>query len=72
MIKLGKDLKVGDIIEVWWSPKRDIITKLTDYNGPLNYCLNIGGKARLASFEINKTGMTIEPNARFEVLNSIK
>lgn len=63
--KLGKQLKVGDTIEVWWGNGRDTITRLLPYNGPLAYIWAEHGGARLADFALNKTGMTIEPHMRF-------
>ena len=63
--KLGKELKVGDTIEVWWG--RDRITALRPYNGPLAHLWADQGGARLADFALNKTGMTIEPHMRFDV-----
>jgi hypothetical protein len=60
---LGKHLKVGDVIEVWWQPGRDRITNLKPYKGSLSHIWN--GEARLASFAISKIGMTIEPDAPY-------
>lgn len=54
---LGRDLKVGDTIEVWWSPRRDTILSLRPYTGRLT-CFKAG--AKLAEFALNQTGMTIE------------
>lgn len=59
---LGKDLKVGDTIRVWWNPDNvedpvDTIIKLRKYPSLLSDFLLI---SRAASFEKNKTGMTIE------------
>jgi len=65
--KLGKDLKVGDTIGVWWSGGRDRITRLTPYRGPLEYLWENDGGARIADFAVNRTGMTIEPGEVFEV-----
>lgn len=65
MIVEGKDLKVGDTIEVWWTPNRDTITALRPYTGPLE-CL---AGAQLADFALNRTGMTIEATHDFNVLN---
>lgn len=53
----GGDLKPGDFIEVWWSPRRDMITHFEAYKGPLAYLWPKG--ARIAYFGICKTGMTI-------------
>lgn len=57
-----EELQVGDVIEVWWKPGRDIITTLRLYRGPLR-CL---GRALLAEFAINRMGMTLEENGTFE------
>ena len=59
---LGKDLKVGDVIEVWWG--RDRIVGMVPYTGPLS-CLQ---GSMIASFALNNTGMTIEPNMIFTIL----
>lgn len=54
----GRDLRVGDTIEVWWQPNRDTITGLRPYKGPLAHIWQEG--AMLADFAILKTGMTID------------
>ncbi|WKZ86250.1 hypothetical protein N5B55_04690 [Ralstonia pickettii] len=64
--KRGRDLEAGDVIEVWWKPRRDIITALRPYNGPIE-CLRGGF---LADFAINRVGMTIEPDALYRVVAS--
>ena len=51
----GKDLRVGDTIDVWWKPGRDTITELRPYVGP--YASFI---CSVAYFAINKVGMSIE------------
>jgi len=65
---LGRDLRVGDTIEVWWQPGRDTITSLYPYKGPLFFHWQYEGGARVAKFGINKTGMTIEPQVWFTVV----
>lgn len=65
---LGASLKVGDTIAVWWKPGRDTITELKPYAGPLAHLWK--GKARIASFAILTTGMTIDPNERFQRIAS--
>ena len=70
MRKLGKHLKVGDTIEVWWRPGRDTILAVDAYDGPLAYVWEAQGGARLAAFAINRSGMTIEPGERFIVVAS--
>jgi hypothetical protein len=62
----GSELKVGDTIEVWWSMKRDTITALKPYKGPLEYLWPEG--ARSAKFAVSTLGMTIEPHAAFTVV----
>src|SRR5713226_6030876 len=66
----GKQLRIGDTIEVWWGNGRDTLTALRPYNGPLSHLWNryVGG-ARLADFAISKVGMTIEPQVMFNVLH---
>lgn len=54
----GSDLKVGDMIEVWWHPNRDIITKLEPYKGPLAQMFPNG--AQLAEFFSLRVGMTVD------------
>ena len=63
----GSELKPGDTIEVWWAPNRDQITDLKPYTGV--YRDGILKGAQLASFALNKTGMTIEAGALFTRLN---
>lgn len=63
---LGAQLKVGDTIEIWWGSGRDTIVSLEPYCGSLTHLW--GGKARIASFANLKTGMTIDPNERFQLI----
>lgn len=56
-IVLGKELKIGDVIETWWAPNRDTILSLETYIGPLT-CFPEG--AQIAGFAMNASGMTIE------------
>ncbi len=60
----GRDLRVGDVIEVWWAPRSDRITKLVPYTGSIK---GLEG-AQLADFAVNNTGMTIEAGMVFDVL----
>lgn len=64
--KLGRNLKVGDTIKTWWTPGRDTITGLTPYTGKLAHIW--GGRAKIASFALLKTGMTIDPDDHYEVV----
>lgn len=54
----GRDLKVGDVIEVWWKPGLDRITRLRPYEGPLTNLFPHG--AQIASFALLRVGMTID------------
>jgi hypothetical protein len=60
---LGSELRVGDVIDVWWAPNRDCITQLRPYNGPIK---ELAG-AQLADFAINRIGMTIEAGVLYRV-----
>ena len=64
--KDGRDLREGDTIETWWRPGRDTITRLRPYRGP--YEQGICKDARIASFAILTTGMTIFPGERYMML----
>lgn len=66
VMKCGWELVIGDVIEVWWSPRRDIITALRHYDGPIKELR--GGF--LADFAINRVGMTIEPTMVYGVIAS--
>ena len=69
---LGGDLKVGDIIKVWWSPNEDQISKLEPYTGSLAYLFPKG--AQIATFTHIPTGcrrplgMTIDNDHDFELV----
>lgn len=66
MEKLGAELKVGDVIEVWGS-RRDAITKLSPYVGKLASLFPHG--AQIAEFAAFKLGMTIDNEELYEVFN---
>lgn len=67
----GSELRVGDVLHVWWnrkemaSPNCDPIIGLRPYKGPLENLWPEG--AQIASFTHNKVGMTIENNNYYEV-----
>ncbi len=63
----GKALRIGDTIQVWWQPNTDTIIGLTPYKGPLEYVWPKG--ARLASFALNKSGMTIDNTDVYNVIS---
>jgi hypothetical protein len=54
-VLLGKDLRVGDVIEVWWSAGGDMIASLAPYGGRLR-CL---AGARIAELAVSGFGMTL-------------
>ena len=62
----GKDLKIGDTIEVWFRTGRDTITALRPYTGPLAYLFPEG--AQLADFAVSRVGMTIDNSDMYNVV----
>lgn len=65
-----RDLKVGDVIRVWWKPGRDTITRLTPYTGPL--LSDLGEGTLIADFALNPVGMTLEAGAWFERISHLE
>lgn len=41
--KLGRDLKVGDVVSVWWKPNGATLYSLEPYRGPLAYLFEPAG-----------------------------
>jgi hypothetical protein len=64
---LGRELRVGDVIQIWTG--RRTVTHLFPYIGPLAYLWDSQGGAQIAAFAESTVGMTIEPIARFTVIN---
>jgi hypothetical protein len=64
--KQGSELEVGDTISVWWKGRRDTITHLTPYTGPLSGLFPSG--ARIAEFALLRVGMTIDNEDRYEII----
>lgn len=62
---LGKNLKVGDTLEIWSETHLDTITKLTPYEGPLKYLFPKG--AQLADCR-NGPGLTIDNSDLYKIL----
>ena len=62
----GNELQVGDTIAVWWAGGRDTITELRPYTGPLSNLFPYG--AQIASFAVNRSGMTIDNGDVYEVI----
>lgn len=67
-IKRGSELKVGDVIEVWWKPGRDTVLSLEPYTGPLVHIFPDG--AQIASLAMLVCGMTIDNNDIFKVFGA--
>lgn len=61
----GRDLRIGDTVDVWWGTNRDTIVAMRPYAGPL---ARLAG-ARIAQFAVNQMGMTLEAGALFEVFH---
>ena len=62
---IGRDLRVGDTILVWWRPGRDTIVRFTDYDGRYKSHPGWDG-VRLAEFALLKSGMTVFADEDFE------
>lgn len=65
---LGSELRVGDVVEVWWRPNRDTITRLEPYRGVHEKLFKQG--AQIASFAILRSGMTIDNADVFNVVDA--
>ncbi len=63
---LGSELRPGDTIQVWWRPRRDTITALRPYRGPLAGLFPEG--AQIAEFALGACGMTIDNGDLYDVL----
>lgn len=61
----GADLRIGDTIAVWWTPRRDTIVSLEPYRGPLEFLWPEG--ASIAGFAIGP-GMTCGHDEQFKLL----
>lgn len=59
----AQDVKVGDILEVWWNPSRDTVTAIRSYQGPLE-CMQGGWIFEFAL--LPSRGMTVAPGDRFQ------
>lgn len=71
--KFGRDLKVGDIVSVWWNNDNGDriikITKLSPSYFITSYIQKTGETPFAAIFENMKLGMTIFPDDVFKVFN---
>ena len=66
----GRALQVGDTIEVWWQPRRDTITSLRPYTGPLQHVFPRG--AQVATFALLGGGMTIDNSDFYMKISTTK
>lgn len=66
MIVRGSDLRVGDVVAVWWNGGKDTIVSIKPVNTTLVEDFPEGIKA--ATFVYNRTGMTIDVRQTYEVL----
>ena len=62
----GRDIRVGDTVEVWWQNRRDTVTGLRPYVGSLLPLLGAG--TQIAEFA-SGLAMTIEPDARLTLIH---
>lgn len=63
----GCDLGIGDVIEVWWAPRRDQIVALKPYRGALAGLFRHG--AQIATFAVSGLEMTISNGERYNVIS---
>lgn len=64
-LTFGRDLRVGDTIDVWWGTHRDTVISLRTIDSPL---AALAG-ARIAEFAVNQRGMTIPADTLYEVFH---
>jgi hypothetical protein len=57
-------VKVGDTVKVWWAPRRDMVTAIEPYRGPLE-CMQGGWIFKFAILPV-KSGMSVAPGDMFE------
>ncbi len=67
----GRDLKVGDVLKVWWKPGRDTVTKIEPYRGPLESMFQKESEgASIAYFAIWRLSMTVPHNEAYECIRA--
>lgn len=59
-----EEVKVGDVLEVWWTPKHDTVIGVEPYDGPLA-CMRGGRVFRFAALPV-RGGMTAAPGDVFQ------
>lgn len=67
MLVRGSDLRVGDVIAVWWNGGNDTITSIRPTKTMLTDVFPEGIK--VATFVFNRSGMTIDVRQTYEVLS---
>jgi len=63
------DVKVGDILEVWWKPRRDTVIGIKPYEGLLE-CMKDGWIFEFAL--LPSKYMTVSPDDNFTLLGGKK
>lgn len=63
---MGAHLRVGDTVEVWWPPKRDMIIAIRPYTDGISHVFPHG--AQIATFALNVSGMTIDNGGVYRVI----
>jgi hypothetical protein len=58
----GREIRVGDVVDVWWKPRRDVVVDLVSYD-----CTVYPEGARIATFA-SDLRMTIPDDERFQVV----
>lgn len=59
----GAEIKVGDIMQVWWFGKADKVRQIGDYHGPMTSAQG----SRIAIFDNNRCGMEVLPALMYTV-----
>jgi len=65
----GEDLRLGDVVRVWWGCKRDTVTGFREYTGTYRFESPWKGAQIVEFAALPVVGMTVLANDRFEVLS---
>ncbi len=63
--KRGRFIQVGDIVQVWWKPHRDVVQKITPFKGCFHKVLGEG--TCIAQFVNSKMAVTIQGDEYYRV-----
>ena len=61
----ANEVRIGDVLEVWWAPHRDTVVAIRSYEGPLE-CLRGGWVFQFALLPSGE--MTVAPDDFFTLL----